>query len=65
MFSLEKFYSSVLPIFNVCFDVELFVLFLYFLYYPLISHIFPPIQYYVFSFFDGFFCCTKAFNFNA
>ena len=37
----KNVYSSVLPIFNVCFDV---MLFLYFLYCHFISHIFPPIQ---------------------
>ena len=59
MFSLEKFYSSVLPIFNVCFDVELFVLFLYSYITPLSVIYFLPFNIMSFHFFMVSFAVQK------
>jgi len=50
------------------FAVELYELFIYFGYKPLIGHIistdFLPSSRLSFCFADGLFCCAKAFNFD-
>ena len=50
------------------FDIELYELFIYFGFLPLIGHIickyFLPFSRFSFHFVNGFLCCAKAFKFN-